>query len=74
MVILTCRHKVEKILESNDPVNVPSNAFQPCSRLLSLSLALNPLAASNDDGKDIYHQAIDLCGQHLQNGCLHCST
>lgn len=59
-------------LQSNDPVHVPMNSFEPCPILLSLMLSLDPLSASNKNGKDLFTQAINLCGQHLQNGCSQC--
>ena len=56
-------------LESNDPVQVPANAFTPCAILISLLLSINPLFDSNDCGKSMFKHVIDLCGQHLHNGC-----
>ena len=61
-------------LQSNDPVNVPSNHFEPCSILQSLLLSIDPLSVCNDYGKNLFRQSIEICGQHLQNTCLHCNT
>lgn len=54
-------------LQSNDPVQVPANSFEPCPVLMSLLLSIDPLASNNHT--DLFKQAITLCGQHLQSGC-----
>ena len=61
-------------IQSNDPVSVPSNSFKPCPLLFSLLLSVDPQAPCINNGKELYRRAITLCGQHLQNGCLTCSS
>ena len=61
-------------IQSNDPVSVPYNSFKPCPILFSLFLSVDPLAPSITNGKELYCRAINLCDQHLQNGCLTCSS
>lgn len=60
-------------IQSNEPVQVPNNTFRPCAILTSLLLSINPLSSSNENGKDIFIHAINLCGQHLRNECSHCN-
>ena len=61
-------------LQSNDPVSVPGNSFKSCPVSFSLLLSVDPLAPSIQRGKEHYHSAVNLCAQHLQNGCLSCSS
>ena len=55
-------------IQCNDPVSVPGNSFKPCPVLFSLLLSVDPQAQSSNYGKEHYYRAVNLCGQHLQNG------
>ncbi len=54
-------------------VTVPSTKFQPCPQILSdLQLLIYPLSDSDDMGKDLFLQCLQILGLHLQIGCSNC--
>ena len=61
-------------IQSNDPVRVPRNCFKPCPILSSLLFSVNPLSSATDHGKELFREAIRICGQHLSCGCSNCTN
>lgn len=54
-------------------VEVPTNNYIPCDRLLTnLTTTLQPTAPCTDFGREFYCMCIQLVGQHLQNSCNSC--
>lgn len=48
-------------ITSNDEIIVPSNSYEPCSRILG---QLPTVTHSNNFGKELYHSIIRMCGDH----------
>ena len=54
-------------------VEVPLNRFVPCTQVLSeLQSSVDPMSQCTDFGRRFYKRAIQVVGQHLQNGCSDC--
>ncbi len=54
-------------------VTVSSTKFQPCPQILSdLQLLINPLSDSDNMGKDLFLQCLQILWLHLQIGCSNC--
>ena len=54
-------------------VHVPRFRFTPCPALVRDMGTINPLRTSLEFGRDIYQQVIGVVGQHLSDGCIHCT-
>ena len=53
--------------ENLESVEVPCNKFQPCHELVdTVHSAVTPAAQATYNGKTMYHNVIQLVGQHLQ--------
>ena len=61
------------IPDSNEAVSVPRVTFTPCHQLELQLRLVNPLAPSNNCGRDVYYLVINIVGHHLSNGCVNCS-
>lgn len=60
--------------QPGDAMCVPRSTFSPC-RILQRELStIDPMATTFDFGYSLYVQAIQVVGQHIQNGCTTCST
>ena len=54
-------------------VEVPSNRFVPCTQVLSeLQSSVDSMSQCTDFGRRFYKRAVQVVGQHLQNGCSDC--
>lgn len=58
----------------NDHVSVPETSFTPCQSLHRQVLQINPLAASEEFGSDLYKRVITIIGTHMLRGCTMCNT
>ncbi len=60
------------IPDSGDHVDVPQNLFNPCRHLKDFMQVITPLSHSDDYGKSLYTQAVQIVGTHLSAGCTLC--
>ena len=60
------------IPDSNEAVSVPRVTFKPCHQLEQQLRLVNPLAPSNNCGRDVYYLVINIVGHHLSNECNNC--
>ena len=55
-------------------VSVPRSTFSPCTQLQMQLSTINPVAHCHDFGVTVYLQVVQLVGQHIESGCISCSS
>ena len=57
-----------------EPVSVPRCSFVPCSVLTCAIQNNDPLSHSGTNGRSMYTEVIQICREHLNNGCDDCTS
>ena len=75
------RHRVYSVDHPNSVWHVDGNhelisqnLFHPCPALLNQLATVNIMLRCLDNGQGFYMGAIQIVGQHLQSGCVDCSS
>ena len=56
-----------------EPVSVPRCSLIPCLALTRAIENIDPLSHSDTHGCSVYTAVLQICGEHLNNGCDDCT-